>query len=129
MDEKPRTESEIEDYLNRDLALRRARNEPAEEALEANYQLGLQLREEANPSPRRDPFHDIAGLEIRVADLEFEASFWRTGALIAWVGAAMFLWHSGRFAETVLYTGLFGIAYLLFIAVRRLTKSSNRKKS
>ena len=51
------TEEEIKAYLAKELMLRRARGEPAETALEANYQLGLGLRDaiyaKYPPSPAR----------------------------------------------------------------------------
>ena len=50
------TEAEIEDYLNKDLMLRKARGESADEALDANYEFGLRLRQAIDAKyPQREP--------------------------------------------------------------------------
>jgi hypothetical protein len=46
--ERAPTAEEIDSYLTKDLLLRRARNEPADKALEANSELGLHLRDAVN---------------------------------------------------------------------------------
>lgn len=51
------TEAEIEDYLTKDLMIRKARGESADEALDANYEFGLRLRQaiDAKYPPRHEP--------------------------------------------------------------------------
>ena len=50
------TETEIEDYLAKELMLRKARGESADEALEANYRFGLRLRQAIDAKyPLREP--------------------------------------------------------------------------